>query len=507
MYVQLKFVMKHNARTNPAENMTMPGWFIDDFRIGNPLPQSGWMTIKGFTPKQSSNPGFPDGYGLLNLEQVTSPTNSLKATLLRGGTTEVVVDTNGNQLTGLEGPIIELWDVNSSEYPVIDLKLEFDTGQYRLSTSLHAITMGTRIGTGFNDSSQFATDFINNGVWDTPGGGDLHNYSPEISTSKYGQEYKTTKFSKPIVSVTPVVIDDCNETSGITVIDQDQNPYNLTVGQKWIPTEPIFRLNSIIVTIRIQCSVSEVWFDLEFGHNALGASLDIADDGDLEWAMNEPAFDHFGRQTKFWAGISEGINYAMEEGTATINLNGEGTGGSFMLPVGANIQFAEVSMWNNTIGEFDISLRSGTQEYQMGTMANLTILKFDTVFPPLPLKDAISSLMSNPLVQPSHVDEFGNEWIKFDFKVSNQNASTNSGLKFTDLDILYSWSTTISENEYFDRELNQGISLGTGNQVSVPIAFSASSGGAIKFSNLSVSTSPGYDSTLVHSWKSCRAIP
>ena len=132
----------------------------------------------------------------------------------------------------------------------------------------------------------------------------------------------------------------------------------------------------------------------------------------------------------------------------------------------------------------------------MGTMANLSILKFDTVFPPLPLKDAISSLMSNPLVQPSHVDEFGNEWIKFDFKVSNQNASTNSGLKFTDLDVLYSWSTTISENEYFDRELNQGISLGTGNQVSVPIAFSASSGGAIKFSSLSVSTSPGYDSSL-----------
>ena len=129
---------------------------------------------------------------------------------------------------------------------------------------------------------------------------------------------------------------------GITVIGPDQNPYNLTVGQKWIPTEPIFRLNSII-GYQGQCSVSEVWFDLEFGHNALGASLDIADDGDLEWAMNEPAFDHFGRQTKFWAGISvDGINYAMEEGTATINLNGEGTGGSFMLPVGSNINLADV---------------------------------------------------------------------------------------------------------------------------------------------------------------------
>ena len=144
----------------------------------------------------------------------------------------------------------------------------------------------------------------------------------------------------------------------------------------------------------------------------------------------------------------------------------------------------------------------------MGTMANLTILKFDTVFPPLPLKDAISSLMSNPLVQASHVDEFGNEWINFDFKVSNQNASTNSGLKFTDLDILYSWSTTISENEYFDRELNQGISLGTGNQVAVPIAFSASgSGGAVMLLKpFNYQHASGYDSSL-YIPETCRAVP
>ena len=142
--MQLKFVMKHNARPNVPENMTMPGWFIDDFRIGNPLPQSGWMTVKGFTPKQSPSPGFPDGYGILYLEQETSPTNSLTATILNAGTTEIVVDTNGNQMTGLEGPIIELWDIDSDLYPIIDIRLEFDTGQYRLSTStLHGITMGT----------------------------------------------------------------------------------------------------------------------------------------------------------------------------------------------------------------------------------------------------------------------------------------------------------------------------------------------------------------------------
>ena len=495
-YVQLKFVMKHNDRTNVPENMTMPGWFIDDFRIGNPLPQSGWMTIKGFTPKQSPNPGFPDGYGILNLEQVTSPTNSLSATILRGGTTEVVVDIHGNQLVGLQGPIIELWDIDSGSYPVIDVKLEFDTGQYRLSTStLHGVSMGTRIGTGFNDSGQFANEYIKNGVWDTPGNGDVIIFEPKIMTSKYGQDFETTRFSKPIVSVTPVVVDNCSENPDIVIIDQDQNPSNLTVGQKWTPSDPIFRFSSF-VTYQNPCGVSEVWYDLEFGHNALGVSIDVADDGDVEWAMNEPAFGHFGRQTKFWAGSSGGVNYAMDEASATINLNGEGTGGSFMLPVGSEIQFAEISMWNNTIGEFDISLRSGSQEYQMGTLANQSILIYETMFPQLPFKDALSSLLANPLVQATHVDEFGNEWVRFDFKVENQNASTNSDVVFSDLDILYTWSTTISENEYLDRELNQGISLGSGNQVSVPIALSAGSGGAVNLSNLQITTASGYDSSL-----------
>ena len=495
-YVQLKFVMKHNNRPNNPENKTMPGWFIDDLRIGNPLPQSGWMKIKGFTPKQSPNPGFPDGYGVLNLEQVTSPTNSLAVTVLKAGTNEIVVDTNGNQLTDLQGPIIELWDIDSGTYPAIDFKLKFDTGQYRLSTSiLHGLTIGTRVGTGFNDSVQFANEYISNGVWDTPGMGEIIIYQPKINKFAYGQEFESTKFSKPIVSITPVVLDNCSESPGIVLLDQDQVPTNLTVGEEWTPPNPIFRFTSII-SYENPCGVSEVWFDLEFGHNALGVSIDIADDGDVEWAMDEPAFGHFGRQSKFWAGASDGINYAMDEASAIIDINGEGTGGSFMLPVGAEIQFAEVSMWNNTIGEFDLSLRSGSQEYQMGTMLNQSTLTFETIFQKLPFKDALSSLLANPLVEPTHVDDFGNEWIRFDFKASNQNASTNSEVKFSDLDILYKWNTTISDNNHLARELNQGISLGEGSEVSVPIALNANSGGAMNFSNLQILTESGYDSTL-----------
>ena len=486
--------MKHNARTETPENITMPGWFIDDFRIGNPLPQSGWMTVKGFTPKQSPNPGFPDGYGILYLEQETSPTNSLTATVLNAGTTEIVVDIHGNQMSGLEGPIIELWDIDSDTYPIIDIRLEFDTGQYRLSTStLHGITMGTRVGTGFSDNLR-VSQYISDGLWSTPGNGDRFVYRPILSQSIYGESISKTKFSKPIVSVTPVVVDNCNEDPTISLIDQDQGPLNLTVGQKWMPASPIFRFTTF-VSYENYCEVSDLLFDLEFGYNAEAVTIDVANDGDLEWAMNEPAFGHFGLQTKFWAGANDGINYAMDSSNAVINLNGEATGGSFMLPVGAEIQFAEVIMKNNTIGEFDISLRSGSQEYTMGKMSNQSLLVYENMFSQLPFKDALTSLLANPLVTHFHEDDFGNRWVKFDFKISNQNASTNSDVTFSDLVILYNWETTLDENQFLDRELNQGISLGTGNQVSVPIVLSASSGGAINLSDLQITTSSGYDSS------------
>ena len=63
--------------------------------------------------------------------------------------------------------------------------------------------------------------------------------------------------------------------------------------------------------------MSEIWFDLEFGHNAEGVSLDIAEDGDIEWAMNEPAFGSFGRQSTLWAGFANGMNHGMDEATLT----------------------------------------------------------------------------------------------------------------------------------------------------------------------------------------------
>ena len=496
-YVQLKFVLTHNSVTSTPQNSTMPGWFIDDFRMGDPLPQSGSMTVKGFTPKQMPNPGFPDGYGILTLEQETTPTNSLTVTVLRGGTTEIAIDKDGNQMTNLVGPIIELWGINSAEYPVIDLRFDFDTGQYKLSTAeLYGLNIGTRVGTGLNDTSVIFNPFIVDGVWQTVGEGQTLLYTPTIVDNSFSQPLYRTKFSQPIVGVTPVVVDDCLEEPIIELETADSTINILTVGQKWVPDVPILGFSSL-VSYNNSCGMSELWFDLEFGHNAEGVTLDIAEDGDVEWAMNEPAFGSFGRQTTLWAGFADGMNHGMDEATLSLDTYGEASGGSFMLPMGSEVYFADVIMSNNTAEDFDLKLVSNSgQEYDLGTVANQSLISYETSYPMFPLKDALNSLLTNPLIQPSYIDEYGNMWATFKFEIVNINASSGTEVTVSDLDVFYDWETTLSSSNNFDRELNQGIALGTGANVAVPLSLSAGSGGAVKFSDLSITTSNGYDSTL-----------
>ena len=495
-YVQLKFVMSHNNGIGAAQNNTMPGWFIDDFRIGDPLPQSGSMTVKGFTPKQSPNPGFPDGYGILTIEQETTPTNSLTVTVLRSGTTEIAMDNDGNQLTGLQGPIVELWDIDSSDYPVIDLRFDFDTGQYRLSTAeLFGINIGTRVGTGLNDTSAIQSGGIFDGVWQTSGNGEPLFYTPTIVDNSYDPPHYSTKFSQPILAVTPQVLDDCSEVPLVQLILRNNSIYNLTVGQKWVSDKPLFGFASMI-SYNNSCGVSELWFDLEFGHSASSVKMDIANDGDVEWAMDEPAFGAFGRQTKFLAGYAEGVNYAMDESMLVLNFNGEATGAAFMIPYGASVLAADIKMSNNTAGDFDLSLTASGQQVSFGKMENRSLISFETVFPMFDLESALNSLLGNPLVQPTYVDEYGNSWVTFQFDISNVNAASGTNVTARDLDIIYDWEGVIDGSLYLDRELNQGIALGSGPTVDVPLSISAVSGGAVELSDLSITTSTGYDSSL-----------
>ena len=102
----------------------------------------------------STSPASPNGFGVLAIEAETAVTNSLTVDVLSSFTESIAVDDNGRLMAGLTGPIIELWDVNSSTYQQIDSRFNFNSGGARLSTPvLHGFNLGTRVGTSFHDLS------------------------------------------------------------------------------------------------------------------------------------------------------------------------------------------------------------------------------------------------------------------------------------------------------------------------------------------------------------------
>ena len=60
--------------------------------------------------------------------------------------------------------------------------------------------------------------------------------------------------------------------------------------------------------------------------------------------------------------------------------------------------------------------------------------------------------MNNPLLQASYIDAYGNEWATFQFKVSNQNASSGTHVSVGSLDIVYRYGKQPSERQQTSTE-------------------------------------------------------
>ena len=509
-YIRLRFVLERNENLgkNPADSF-LPGWYIDDFRLGDLLPQSGSVVVEGFSASLAMGQhGFPDGYGFLQLESETTSTNSLSVDILNAQGTDVVVDNSGQVLSGLEGNTIELWDINASQYPQIQLRFNFDSGTYRLSTpTLHAIHLGSRVGSGFNDTRMLiASPPAEQGQWSTSGVmGEMLMFFPTLTDNSISPPALKSSFNQPITGIKPIITDDCTDDPSIELEIGESAPVSVTPNQMWSPDEPLFSFVTH-VSYSVPCSVTGLWFDLQFGFSPRSVLLDIAGDGDYEWGFAEPAFGHFGKQNVFWDTKVGEINLAKDSSMVTLGPSGVGQGGTFMLPRGANILAAEVALDQNTIYSnnnpeegFVMDILSGSQNVTLGEWQNVSTWSsggFHT--PDVDFKGALNSLMNNPMVPTSHVDQYGNEWISFHFKAQSPNASTGASMRMQNLIILYDWNTELGSTHDLVRELSQGIALGTevGGFVDVPFKVHATSGGALSLFDLSVTSANGYDSTL-----------
>ena len=502
-YVQIRFVMHHVATPDMNVDDNMSGWYIDNFRIGDLLPQSASMTVRGMTPSVLGGENHPNGYGILALEAETTSSATITVDVLDTNGAQIY-GKDGNPMSGLRGDIIELWNIDTQQHRAVNLKFTFDSGPDRLSTPvLHGFSIGSRVGTGFNYSA-FGPSSIDDGVWQTMGGGFPMIYTPKLRLDAFNPVMERSKFSYPITAMTPMIQDDCTESPSIEITPTGTTAaINVTDGVRTAFDAPLFGF-AAVTAYQSPCNVGGIWFDLEFGHHASHMRIDVADDGDVDYGYTEPAFDMFGRQTKFVSNTVNGINYAADSASLTLDLNGEANGGVFMLPEGAevssaDISFDQVSIRSNTdpTEGFKLSLMAGSQSVDLGDMPNATVLFPESLTNPMDFKGALNSLLTNPSVAGTHEDEFGRYWVKFRFMIESPNASSGTSAKLVNLDVVYNYSTTLTAADGLDIELNQGVALWTGGATAtVPVAVYTDTGGGVTLSDLSVSSSTGYTNTI-----------
>ena len=501
-YIQFRFVMEDNNIGGTDGGKA--GWYIDNFRVGDPLPQSADMSINGFIPSVSSGLNQPNGFGLLTLESETTSSATISVTVLDSATGQIIVDRNGKTMANLQGKIIELWGINSTMHPSINFKLTFDSGPSRLSSPIfHGLSIGTRVGTGFNQSSSMMTDVID-GVWETAGSSVPMDYFPLLTDTTYTPVLERSNFNRPITRITPFIQDDCSEIPSLEINGiGGESIIDLESGTEYILSTPLFGFDAII-SYENACNVGGLWFDLTFGHHTEHVQLDVANDGQVDWGFEEPAFGGFGRQTNFLQSKINNINYGQSSSVLSIDSSGVAEGAMFMLPKGAEVASVdfvfdqiEIHSSNDPSEGFDLTLLSGTQEVPLGPIGNSTLFLPEYLGGSLDMKGAINSLLSNALVPVSHYDAYGNEWHTFRLRADSPNASTGAQMTVRDLDIVYNYSVSMNNADGLDRELNKGVALWDGGSTAeVELKVSGSIGGGVTLSNLEITTSSGYDNSI-----------
>ena len=502
-YVKLKFVMEKNPMLGAPVNTTMPGWYIDSLRIGDALPQSGNVMMKSFAPRSIPNPGFPSGYGILDVEVATAGAGSFTVDVLDASNGQTVVDKYGKTMSGLEGELIELWDINSDQYGLIDLRFNYNSGANRMSSPImHSFTLGTKIGSGLNSTDGIFYDmgYLNDGEWSVDSAGGMIVYMPRMNDTSWSPMLEKNRFKAPIMAVKPMVEDSCGSANRnlILMTNSNQSGQFSPVNHQWIT----FASPSTSVAFGAQysdtCTVYSIWLEVRFAHTMSNVKLDVAGDGDIEWGMVESAFGSLGRQQMFRTQMVNGVNYGADNTTLSMNINGEAEGAVFFLPKGAVVSHAELAWDNSAIGNASIELLAGPSSQNLGYTQDQERRTPDAYAELSEFYNQVQNLLEDPNVPVGHIDAYGNEWIQFRFKFSNPTAQAATSINLKDLDIFYSWSKALSDANGIARELNQGVALGQpmGGQVVVPMKFTSDDGGGVVLDNLLINTENGYDSTI-----------
>ena len=510
-YVKINFVLFHTDAPGNTAQFPTPGWYIDDVTIGEKYVTDGTMVIENLQFPQTYNDKSPNGYGLLFLDTFEPADSSLSYTFRDAISGQVATDQDGNPFQGLTGQVIELWDLDATDYPYIDLEVRFNSGNDQISTPVFfGYSFGTEFGITFNDVSRHRGLDIDDGEFDYvhDKGYEMHIDSASFIDTNNGE------FSKPIYGLTVSGMRNCQIDMELdSPLFTSPQPIYVETAESF--ASPLFEF-SLKLTYNADCVMSDIWIEVTFGHHATGIGVDYGVDQINEWEFNQPGYGNFGMQNMFYSGELNGVSQGSKTARLSLDpITGLVIDGFFLIPKGANLDYFDVAFVNNDIFNanntdqgFALSIVVGATSEYVELAANEDDFNlYDIGTDKQKAQDVLQDFISDPNVPVIKTDSSGIEWVRVGFQVVQLDSNNGGAVELENLKVIYRLEHQIGQDGGFAAYLrefvatsNQGASQSSGAQTLVPVETTSANGGKITLSNLTITSQAGYDSTLV--WNS-----
>ena len=508
-YVRINFILTHSDTPGNTANLPYSGWYIDDVSIGEPYSSSGEMVVKNLQPNSRYSEKSPDGYGILYTDTFEPGDSSLTYSFRNSQTGAIVTDTDGIPFVDLEGPVIQLWDIDVDLHPYLDMEVNFQSGQDRSSTPVfYGYHLGSEVGITFNDMNAFRHVNIINGDYiftnDTETPETIYmNSSSFISTNNYYH------FKKPVYGVKISGIPQSCNAVGYLTSPSIYGDVSLNVGTDNALSVPVSEFD-LGIEFNNDCNVREAWISLTFGQHIQDLTIDFGNDSFDEWAFNQPAFGLLGLQNTFYSTELNGISTSSKSSKFILDpITGNVISGFFLTPKGSTVQTVDFSVDGNTIYNvnnsqegFELSLIVGQDSQKIADIPNQRITDFHDTVPDINRAGQIlTGMLQNPTVPVFKTDDSGIDWVRVGFKATQTESNNGGGFDIKDLRVIYEYDATIGDNIGFSEYIGELVAINNQNQQTQPLTYipvhsTSASGGKVTLSNLQVTSQPGYDSTL-----------
>ncbi|MDA8546048.1 hypothetical protein N9K60_04605 [Candidatus Poseidoniales archaeon] len=509
-FAKIRFTLIHSDISGNIAPLESPGWYIDDFSIGERYPTDGIMVIENIPAPSNYSEKSPNGYGLLYLDTFEPADSSLKYSIKDSVTGVTITSTDGFRYEDLTGSVLELWDIDTDMHQFIDIEITFDSGSDSLSTPIfHGFTFGTEFGLTFNDYNSGRGLNLTDSALNFEHNGDKSIY---INSSDLTSSSLSNSFSKPIYELK------VSDLEKACVVELLLNSISLDSTQIIIPDvfselpNPIFDFNLEII-LKSDCTTNQIWITAKFGHHLSDVGLDYGMDGFNEWEFNNPGYGMYGLQHKFYAGESNSISQSSDLEKMQLDpITGEVTGSFFLLPKDLEVNYFDLRFGsnsifniNNSVESFSIFLVAGSQTVLLsGDLPNREdfYLHDDIGYNTNKVTGILQRLVNDITTPVIKTDDFGIDWVRVGFKIVQTDSNNGGSADLTDLIVIYNKTSTLDNSQGFGEYIKEYVATSkdpasSSTQSLVPVKTVSSTGGMLTLSNLSITTQQGYESTLI----------